>query len=95
MVVLEGMLLGKGEPVWAYTTCPKDFTVVVKPLECSVKSAERIFRENILACDVTEVEEGIEGLDDIGRYITFKCVDEDLAGLSIWSGTVNLNPYLH
>jgi len=32
MVVLEGMLPGKGEPVWAYTTCPKDFTVVVKLL---------------------------------------------------------------
>lgn len=55
---------------------------MVESSECDVKGVEGIFSENILACNVAEVEECIKSLDDVRMYIAFECVDEDLAGLS-------------
>ena len=94
-IVCEGMLPGKGESIWADTTCPEDFTVVVEPLQCVVERIEGVFCENVLACDITEIEECIEGLDDIRRYVTFECMDENLATVNIRGSTVAATLHLH
>jgi len=96
MVVLEGMLAGEGEPIGTYTAYPKDFTVVVKPFECSLEGNKRIFSENVLACKIAEVKERIEGLGDIWGYIAFECIHEYLDRLSTHeSGAVRDIWYLH
>ena len=80
----------KRKPIRAYTTYSKDFTAVMKPSERGIEGVERIFSEDIFACNVTEIEECVEGLDDITGYITFECGEKDLAGLSIWVGTIKV-----
>jgi len=89
------MLPWKREPIWADTTFPKDLTVVMEPFKRSVEGIKRIFGENILACDVTEVKECIKGLNDVRGDVTFKCMDEDLIGISMQSVAVKVIPYLH
>lgn len=59
----------------------KDFTVVVESFKGSIEGVERIFSEDILMCDVTEVEECIEGFDDVHVYMAFKCIHKDLERL--------------
>ena len=64
------------------TTCPKNFTVMVKSSKRSVEGIEATFSDNILMCDITEIEEHVEGLDDIPGHIALECVHEDLVKLS-------------
>ena len=61
-----------------HTTCLKDFMVVMESFEGDIKGIEGIFSENILACNVAEIEECFECLGDIHRDIAFECVQKDL-----------------
>ena len=76
------MLTWKREAVWTYVGDPEDLPVVVEPLERIVERVEGVLSECTLACDVTKVEECIEGLRNVGRYIAFECSDEDLVDLA-------------
>lgn len=51
---------------------------MVKPVEHGVENVERVLGENILAGNVTEVEECVESFDDIGMHKAFERVDENL-----------------
>ena len=77
------MLAGKREPIRTYTTHTKDFPVVVESSKGGIEGIERILRKDVSTCDVAEVEECVDRLDNIHMYITFKGVHEDLAGLSM------------
>jgi len=59
MVVLERMLAGERKSIWTNATDAEDFTVVVESSEGGIKGVERIFSKDVLACDITEVEECI------------------------------------
>ena len=72
----------EGEAIGAYAGHSEDFPVMVEPLECSLECIEGIFSENTLACDVAEIEECTECLCNVGRYITFESIYEDLVGLA-------------
>ena len=54
----------------------------MESFEGSVESIEGIFGENVLAHNVTEVEERPERLGDIHRDVAFKRIQENLTGLS-------------
>ena len=62
--------VGQRKTVWMYTAHPKNFAVEVKSSEGVVKGVEGVFGYNILACNVTKIEESVEGLDDISGHIT-------------------------
>jgi len=81
-VMFEGVLTGEREPFGPHATLPKDFAIMVESVEGGVESVERLFSQNTLAGDVAEVEERVEGLDDIGMYEAFKRGNEYLAGRS-------------
>ena len=77
-VMFERMLVGKQETIRSDTTVLKNFTVVVEPLECSIKSIEGVFSEDVEASKIAEVEESIQGFGDIRGDITLKCACKDL-----------------
>ena len=70
VVMFERMLAGERETIWTYATCLKDFAVEMKSSEGGVEGIKGVFGYNVLACDVTKIEESVEGLDDISGYIT-------------------------
>ena len=82
VVMFEGVLTGEREPFGPHTTLLKDFAIMVESVEGRVESVERLFSQNIFAGDVAEVEERVEGRDDIGMYEAFKCSNKYLAGQS-------------
>jgi len=55
--------------------------VVMKSSEGGIEGIERIFRENTLVRDITEVEERAQRLDDLHMSTTFKRVHKDLGGI--------------
>lgn len=74
----------KGEPSWTDTSDPKDIAIMAKPFECSIEGIERVFSKNVLPGDITKVEEGVEGPDDVGRHVMFKGSNEDLQQVSMY-----------
>ena len=95
-VMFEGVLAREREPVRSHATLPKDFAIMMEPVESGVESVERIFSQNVLAGSIAEVEECIKSLDDIGVYEAFKCSNKYLAGVSIHGGcSLRGISYLH
>ena len=88
MVAFEWMLLGRWEPICTHTAYPKYFMVVVESFEGSVKGIERVFCEDVLVCNITEVEKYVECFDDIWWNITLECIHEDLLGWVYWGGEI-------
>ena len=62
----------KGEAVWTYVRDPEDLLIVVEPLEHCVECIEGVLSKCVLVCDVAEVEECVEGLRYVSRYIAFE-----------------------
>ena len=70
VVMFERMLVGGQKTIWTYTARPKNFVVEVKSSEGVVEGVEGVFSYNVLVCNVTKIEESVEGLDDISGHIT-------------------------
>ena len=73
----------KGEAIWMYVGDPEDLLIVVESLECHVECIEGVLSKCVLAHNVAEVEECMEGLRYVSRYIAFERSDEDLVDL-VW-----------
>ena len=81
--MVQRVLTWEGEAVWTYVRDPEDLPIVVEPLECRVECIEGVLSKCVLARDVAEVEECMEGLCYVSGYIAFERSDEDLVEL-VW-----------
>ena len=69
--------------------------VEVKSSEGVVEGVEGVFSYNVLACNVTKIEESVEGLDDVSGHITLQRVHEHLGCIENESLHCRYSCYLH
>ena len=69
--------------------------VVVESAEGGIKGIKRIFCEDILACNITEIEKRVESFDDIWQNATLECIHKNLAGISVRRWWSQVGCHLH